>query len=123
MLQRHLAIEEAVAENPLISGNRTRILRDGPASFRAIFGAIQGAVSHVNLEYFIFEDVESDGVSLGDLLIAKREAGVAVNVIYDSYGSGNTPTAFFERLKQAGISLVAFNPVNARESKPASSSL
>ena len=117
MLQRHLAIEEAVAEGPLISGNRTRILRDGPASFRAIFGAIKGAVSHVNLEYFIFEDVESDGVSLGDLLVAKREAGVAVNVIYDSYGSSSTPTAFFERLKQAGVNLVAFNPVNPLDAK------
>ena len=117
VLQRHLAIEEAVAESPLISGNRTRILRDGPASFRAMFAAIQGAASHVNLEYFIFEDVESDGVSLGDLLIAKREAGVAVNVIYDSYGSGSTPKAFFERLKQAGINLVAFNPVNPLDTK------
>jgi cardiolipin synthase len=117
VLQRHLAIEEAVAESPLIAGNRTRVLRDGPASFRAMFGAIQSAAHHINLEYFIFEDVESDGVSLGDLLVAKRSAGVAVNVIYDSYGSGSTPAAFFERLKQAGINLVAFNPVNPLDSK------
>ena len=117
VLQRHLAIEEAVAESPLIAGNRTRILRDGPASFAAMFSAIQGATSHINLEYFIFEDVESDGVSLGDLLVAKRQAGVAVNVIYDSYGSSSTPTAFFDRLKQADINLVAFNPVNPLDSK------
>lgn len=117
VLQRHLAIEEAVAESPLIAGNRTRILRDGPASFGAMFSAIQNATNHINLEYFIFEDVESDGVSLGDLLVAKRDAGVAVNVIYDSYGSGSTPTAFFDRLKHAGVNLVSFNPVNPLESK------
>ena len=117
ILQRHLAIEEAVAESPLIAGNRTRVLRDGAASFGAMFKAIQGATAHINLEYFIFEDVESEGVSLGDLLIAKRQAGVAVNVIYDSYGSSSTPTAFFDRLKEAGINLVAFNPVNPLESK------
>ena len=116
VLQRHLAIEEAVAESPLIAGNRTRILRDGPASFAAMFSAIQGA-TNINLEYFIFEDVESEGVSLGDLLVAKRQAGVAVNVIYDSYGSSSTPTAFFDRLKEAGVNLVAFNPANPLEAK------
>jgi cardiolipin synthase len=82
-----------------------------------MFSAIQSATDHVNLEYFIFEDVESDGMHLGDLLIAKRKAGVAVNVIYDSYGSSSTPAAFFDRLKGAGINLVAFNPVNPLNTK------
>jgi cardiolipin synthase len=81
-----------------------------------MFRAIQGTTNHVNLEYFIFEDVESNGTSLGDLLIAKQ-AGVAVNVIYDSYGSSSTPTAFFERLKDRGLNLVSFNPVNPLETK------
>lgn len=117
ILRRHLAIEQAVAESPLIAGNRTRLLRDGPASFRAMFSAIEGASNNINLEYYIFEDVESDGKHLGDLLIAKHEAGVAVNVIYDSYGSGSTPAAFFDRLKKAGVNLVAFNPVNPLDAK------
>ena len=111
-LQRHLAIEAAVAESALIAGNHTQLLRDGPASFRAMFSAIQAATSHINLEYFIFEDVESDGMHLGDLLVAKREAGIAVNVIYDSFGSSATPAAFFDRLKKAGANVVQFNPVN-----------
>ena len=117
VLQRHVAIEEAVAESPLIAGNRTRLLRDGPASFRAMFGAIQGAADHINLEYFIFEDVESDGAHLGDLLVAKRQAGVAVNVLYDSFGSSATPDAFFDRLEKAGVNVVEFNPVNPLETK------
>src|SRR6185295_19140863 len=116
-LQRHLAIEEAVAGSALIAGNRTQLLRDGPASFRAMFSAIQGATHHINLEYFIFEDVESDGTHLGDLLVAKREAGVAVNVIYDSFGSTATPTACFDRLKKAGANVVQFNPVNPLAAK------
>ena len=116
VLQRHLAIEQAVAEGPLIAGNRTQLLRDGPATFRAMFSAIQGATDHINLEYFIFEDVESDGVMLGDLLVAKREAGVAVNVIYDSFGSSSTPDAFIDRLRKAGVNVVDYNPVNPLES-------
>jgi len=117
LLKRHTAYEEAISESPLIAGNRTQLLRDGPQTFRAMFKAIQGATNHINLEYYIFEDVESDGARLGDLLIAKRQAGVAVNVIYDSYGSGSTATTFLDRLKAAGINLVSFNPVDPLESK------
>lgn len=112
MLKRHLAIEQAVADGPLVAGNRVDILRDGPAAFHAIFAAIEGARDHVNLEFFTLEDVESDGSHLGDLLVAKRRAGIAVNVIYDSYGSIGTPAALFDRLKQAGINVVEFNPIN-----------
>jgi len=117
VLKRHLAIEQAVADGPLIGGNRTRILVDGPDSFHAIFAAIRDAKDHVNLEYFILEDVQSDGLSLGDLLAAKQRAGVAVNVIYDSYGSSSTPASFFDRLKQAGVNLVEFNPINPLDAK------
>jgi cardiolipin synthase A/B len=112
VLQRHLAIEEAIAESPLVIGNRTRILRDGKATFSAMFAAIRGARDHVNLEYYTVEDVESDGEHLGDLLVAKRGKDVQVNVIYDSYGSTATPAAFFDRLKAGGINVVSFNPVN-----------
>lgn len=111
-LQRHLVIEQAVAESPLVAGNQTHVLRDGAATFRAVFSAIRGAKNHINLEYFIFEDIESDGQSLGELLIEKQRAGVTVNIIYDSFGSNATPIELFDRLKAAGINLVQFNPVN-----------
>jgi cardiolipin synthase len=117
VLKRHLAIEQAVAESPLVAGNRTQILRDGAEIFPAMFDAIRGAKDHINLEYYIFEDVESGGQKLGDLLIAKRREGVAVNVIYDSYGSDSTPSAFFDRLKQAGVKFVDFNPIDPLSAK------
>ncbi len=112
MLQRHLAVEQAVAETPLLAGNKTRILEDGPATFRAMFEAIRAAHDHVNLEYFILEDVQSDGASLGDLLTAKRQQGVQINVIYDSYGSIDTPQPFFDRLTKAGINVLQYHPFN-----------
>jgi cardiolipin synthase A/B len=119
LLKRHTAYEQAISESPLIAGNRTHLLQDGPQTFKAMFSAMQGATNHINLEYYIFEDVECDGAHLGDLLVAKRQEGVAVNVIYDSYGSGSTAAAFLDRLKQAGVNLVSFNPVNPLESKVA----
>ena len=112
ILKRHMAIEEAVAETPLVAGNATRLLVDGTETFAAMFAAIRNAKSSVNLEYYIFEDVESGGEKLGDLLIAKQRQGVAVNIIYDSYGSDATKPEFFARLKDAGIQVVEYNPVN-----------
>ena len=112
ILQRHVAIEQAIAETPLVTGNSTRLLLDGAQTFVAMFSVIKSAKTNLNLEYYIFEDVESGGEHLGDLLITKRRQGVEVNVIYDSYGSSATPSDFFKRLKDAGINLVDFNPVN-----------
>jgi len=112
MLQRHIAIEEAVAESPLVAGNQTRLLANGDDTFPAMFRAIKNAKDHINLEYYILEDVENDGERLSDLLIAKRQEGVAVNIIYDSFGSDSTKTDFFKRLKAGSINLVEFNPVN-----------
>src|SRR5690242_8908904 len=112
MLKRHTAIEEAVAETPLVAGNATRLLIDGRETFAAMFAAIQAAKSSINLEYYILEDVASGGQRLGDLLIAKRGEGVAVNILYDSFGSSATPREFFQRLRDAGVQVVEFNPFN-----------
>jgi len=112
MLKRHTAIEEAVAETPLVAGNATRLLIDGEQTFAAMFAAIRAAKTSINLEYYIVEDVASGGERLGDLLIAKRGQGVAVNILYDSFGSSDTPKAFFQRLRDGGAAVVEFNPFN-----------
>lgn len=117
ILDRHLAIEQAVAETPLIVGNHTQLLRDGAMTFDAMFDAIRQARRHLNLEYFTFENVRSGDEALGDLLVAKRGQGVEINILYDSYGSSTTPSAFFDRLKAAGITVLSFNPVNPLDAR------
>lgn len=116
-LQRHLVVEQTVAETPLVAGNATRLLRDGAETFRAIYKAVHAARDHINLEYYIFEDVQYEGDNLVDLLIAKQQAGIKVSLIYDSIGSIDTPVAVFDRLKQAGVKVVQFNPVNPLKAK------
>lgn len=117
ILQRHLAIEEAVAGSPLTADNAVSVLRDGPETFKAISATIRGAKHSLNLEYYTIEDVTFDdgkggGVTLADLLIAKRNEGVEVNVLYDSYGSSDTPADFFKRLGDAGVKLLDFHPID-----------
>jgi cardiolipin synthase len=111
-LARHLALEQAVAESPLYAGNQVQVLTDGAQTFPAIFDAIRAAKRSVHLEYYILEDVSSQGALLSDLLVRKCAAGVDVDIIYDDIGSLQTPKAFFDKLRAAGVRLLDFNPVN-----------
>jgi cardiolipin synthase len=110
-LQRHLAIEQTVSGSPLYTGNRVSVLRDGPDTFAATFAAIHGAQHYIYLEYYIFEDVSFNGEQLADLLIARQQRGVQIDVIYDGIGSLATPRELFERLRTAGIRVRQFNPI------------
>jgi cardiolipin synthase len=117
LLRHHLAIEQAVIDGPLIAGETTQLLKNGPPTFRAMFAAIAFAKRRIDLEYYTLQDIESAGGHIGDLLLAKRREGVAVNIIYDDYGSLVTPDAFFKRLQQAGVHVLRFNPLNPFRTK------
>jgi cardiolipin synthase len=111
ILERHNAVVESVTESPLTKGNKVTLLVDGQAAYAAMFKAIQDARDHINLETFIIEDDET-GRSFADLLLQKQAAGVQVNLIFDSVGSFSTPAPFFQRLRDGGIQVVEFNPLN-----------
>ncbi len=109
--QRHLALEEAIVGSPLTVGNRVRLLRDGPATYRAMLAAIEGARDHIHMETYIFDDDEV-GQRFAAALIAKQRAGVQVNLVRDSVGTLFTPTALFEQMQDSGVRVLQFNPVN-----------
>ena len=112
LLTRQAALEEAVAGTPLVPGNDVRLLNDGPASYQAMFEAIERANDHIHLEFYTIEDDQDTGRRLAELLLAKRAQGVAVNLIYDGVGSIDTPREYFKRLRDGGVNAVEFNPVN-----------
>ena len=116
ILDKQIALEQAVNDSPLILGNKVTLLQDGAATYPAMFTAIRSARDHINLESYIIEDDEV-GRQFSDLLLAQQARGVQVNVIYDSVGALNTPKAFFERLKQGGIEVLEFNPINPLTAK------
>ncbi len=120
LLDRHVALEQSLVDSPLVVGNHVTLLKDGPATYRAMFEAIGKARQTINLETYIFEDDEI-GQKFADLLIARQKAGVQVAIIYDSIGAINSPDEFFERLKASGIRTLEFNPINPLEGKNKSS--
>ncbi|MCK9293585.1 MAG: cardiolipin synthase [Desulfobulbaceae bacterium] len=111
ILERYTAVVESVTESPLTKGNKVTLLADGPATYAAMFEAMGNAKEHINLETFILEDDEV-GRKFTELLLRKQAEGVQVNIIYDSVGSIKTPESFFKRLRDGGIQVVEFNPVN-----------
>jgi cardiolipin synthase len=111
LLDRHLAVEEALAGNPLTLGNAAVLLEDGPATYAAMLAAIRAARDHINMETYILE-ADEIGETFAKALIEKQRQGVQVNLIYDSVGALGTPKEYFQRLKAAGIKVLEFNPVN-----------
>ncbi|MET0983441.1 MAG: cardiolipin synthase [Telluria sp.] len=109
-------LEEQATGVPLIAGNQVQLLFDGPATMREMMAAVRGATSSINLETYIF-DQDPIGLQFAELLMEKRRQGVTVNVMYDSVGTLGTPQAFFDRMREAGVTLLAFNPVNPAKAK------
>jgi len=111
ILDKHMAVENALVDTPLVLGNRVVLLQDGKATYEAMLAAIAQATDHINLETYIFDDDEI-GYKFADVLVEKQARGVQVNIIYDSFGGLKTPRTFFKRLTDAGINVLEFNPVN-----------
>jgi cardiolipin synthase len=111
IFDKHLALEAEIVGSPLIVGNKVDLLVDGPSTYKSMFSAMQKAKNHINMETYIFDDDEI-GQRFAELLSSKQRSGVQVNLIYDSVGAINTPKEFFKRLKDSGVNVLEFNPIN-----------
>ncbi len=116
ILDKQIALEQAINDSPLSLGNKVTLLLEGAATYPAMIAAIRNARDHVNLETYIIEDDEI-GRQFSDVLLEQQGKGVQVNLIYDSVGGISTPKAFFERLTAGGIEVLEFNPLNPLASK------
>jgi cardiolipin synthase len=111
ILEKHVAVENALVDTPLVLGNRVVLLQDGKETYDAMLAAIAKATDHINLETYIFDDDEI-GHTFANALLEKQARGVQVNIIYDGVGGLKTPKTFFKRLTDAGMGVLEFNPVN-----------
>ena len=112
LLDYHLAAMRDIGAPPLMMGNQVGLLVDGPSTYAAMFAAIDKARHYVLVESFIFEEAEAGDRKLSALLEQAVKRGVYVAVLYDAVGSLSTEETFLGGLKDAGISLCAFNPLN-----------
>jgi cardiolipin synthase len=118
VLDAYLGMSARLIGEPLIIGNRVDLLVDGPATYAAMFRALSEASRTIDIQSYIFDEVDHDGVRLSGLLVERFQAGVMVRVLVDgvgSMGSGKT----LGLLESQGIPTCIFNPVTPSLFRPA----
>ena len=110
-LIRHLR-HHGTALLPLpVGAGQVTLLPDGPHFFEALFHDLKNAKHLICLEYYrIRADVT--GQRFADLLIGAASRGVKVFLLYDAIGCHVTPDSYFQRLQNAGVACLAFNPLS-----------
>ena len=103
-----VALARAAGAAP-VSGNRIRLLRDGPENFPAWLEAIANARSYVYFETYIFRG-DRTGRRFVDALVERARAGVRVRFVYDWAGSFGTSSKVWRTLRDAGVEVRCFNP-------------
>ncbi len=111
MLEQLLAATQRISGDSLCAGNDARLLVDGPSTFKSMFKDIDQAMDYIYLESYILED-DVIGNALADRLISSSKRGVKVRVLIDGFGSLDLSETYIERLREHGIELHNFHPID-----------
>ena len=106
-----VSLMENLSDEPLYKDNAVGLLVDGPATYDAMLGAVRAARRYIHIEMYIVGDDEV-GRTFAKLLIEKAQHGVAIRLLYDSIGSWEASEGFFDRMREAGVEVIAFGSAN-----------
>lgn len=102
-----------IAAANVSSGNRVRLLHDGPETFDQMLELIHGAKESIALESYIFRSDEV-GQRFSDALISAAGRGVRVRLLLDWIGARGTSRKFLNNIRRAGTEVRVFNPPGLR---------
>jgi cardiolipin synthase len=97
-----------IASADVSSGNKVRLLNDGPDTFDAMIELIHKATTSVALESYILRSDEV-GERFSRALVDAAKRGVDVRVITDWIGARGTSRQFFAHLRIHGVDIRVFN--------------
>lgn len=103
-------VGETLTRKGLSSCNSLDVLINGEALYPAMLDAIENAQQHVLLASYIFDN-DRTGETFVAALRRARERGVDVRVMLDGLGEFMSLPRIGNRLKQAGVRFVRFNPI------------
>lgn len=92
-------------------GNAVDIYTNGYDYFLALLKAIGQARHHIHLSTYIIAN-DPLGRLIADALADRAREGIEVRFIYDDVGCWRVPSAFFDRMSQAGVGVRPFMPVH-----------
>ncbi|MFO0944942.1 MAG: cardiolipin synthase [Planctomycetota bacterium] len=102
---------ERINPLPTCVGNHVEIFQDMEKNYARQLAAIAAAKDHVHMEYYIFQTDEI-GQRFRDELIAAARRGVQVRFVYDSLGSWSLNRSFLRKMREAGVEVAPFIPLN-----------
>jgi len=102
-----------LSRQPFTRNNHCSLLKDGEATFEALFEAMEDARHYILLEFYI---VRSDRVGrrIKAILERKLAQGVSVWFLYDDIGSAFLSRRWLKELSAAGASIASFGKGNIR---------
>jgi cardiolipin synthase len=103
-----MAIQGAVRE---ATPARFEIIRSAALFYSRLFSDIEAARESVLIQMYMVDE-DNVGLEFSSLLRKKAAQGLRVVLIYDSVGSMNTPTSFFDRMIHDGVAVTEHHPVN-----------
>ena len=101
----------AAAEYPWRAGNTFELMIDGDCFFPRLLQAMEQAQQSIDIELYLVESGDSTDQVVA-ILSAAVARGVRVRCLFDGLGSRGLQERDRERLRQAGVDLCFYNPLN-----------
>ncbi len=95
----------------LTEGNQVTVLNNGTETFPEMINVLKSAADHIHMAFYIICD-DKIGNTIRQILEERAKAGVDVRVIYDSVGSWTLSNRYVRSLKNSGVAIQGFRPVN-----------
>ncbi|MEQ9545774.1 MAG: cardiolipin synthase [Marinobacter sp.] len=102
-----------LGRQPFTSNNHCTLLKDGKATFEALFDAMESARDYILLEFYIIRS-DKVGQRIKSILKRKLAEGVQVWLLYDDIGSVWLPRTYLKELDRAGARVASFGKGNIR---------
>ena len=94
----------------MFEGNKVEILTAGDDIYRCLFADLEAARESITLQmYYCQPGRMADRFQR--ILAERARAGVRVLFLHDAFGSSDLPKEYFETLRQAGVKVAVFRPV------------
>lgn len=95
----------------LTENNKVDVLNNGKETFNSIIYELENAKDHIHVEFYRIND-DKIGNKIRKILIQKANEGLTVRLIFDDVGSWRLSKKYINSLKNAGVEVNVFMPVN-----------
>lgn len=92
------------------SDHQILLLQGAQELFPAMVAEMDGALSDIQLETYIF-NCAGTGATVAEALIRAAARGVRVHLVVDGVGTGRLPQPWADRLAQAGVRVQVYSPL------------